>query len=120
MYALVEYHFNGAGAAQTADYELTALAEGELLNLGRHYLHGSINYKIDDLASLTLVTIGSFTDGSGFVQLAYSHSLSNESSLNGGLLIPWGSASATEGAAFSADEFWQYPRSLYLQYDWFF
>ena len=115
VYGLIEYHFNGAGAADPRDYNLAALLNGDLLNLGRHYLALQGSWQLHPLFVVSAVCIGNFTDGSGFVSLSGQYSLSNEASLGAGLQL---SAGSRDGLA--VDEYRLFPSAAFLQFQVYF
>lgn len=115
FYGLIEYHFNGAGAADPADYNLAALLNGDLLNLGRHYLALQGSWQAHPLFAVSAAFLGNLTDGSGFVTLVGQYSLSNEASLGVGLLL---AAGGRDGLA--VDEYRLIPSSAYLDFQVFF
>ncbi len=115
FYGLIEYHFNGAGAADPADYNLLALLNGDLLNLGRHYLALQGSWQAHPLFAVSAAFLGNLTDGSGFVTLVGQYSLSNEASLGVGLLL---AAGGRDGLA--VDEYRLIPSSAYLDFQVYF
>jgi len=111
LYALVEYQYNGEGQTDKFSYGLIRLARGEIINLNRNYLFISSNYLFTPLISGTFSDNTNINDGSGFVNVSCSWSLTENSNLTFGSLI-------TYGKEFS--EYWYYQNSFYLQTELFF
>jgi len=111
LYALAEYHFNGRGKGSPSQYELQRLLQGGILNLGRHYVTAQASYLLHPLVATLLGTTRSLTDRSGFVSLNAVYSSSNETSLSLGGQYFYGS---------SFTEYWYYPQSAYLKFDYYF
>lgn len=111
LYALIEYQYNGEGITDKYSYDLNRLAKGEIINLNRNYLFISSNYLFTPLISGTFSNNIDINDGSGFVNISCSYSLSGNSDLTFGGLI-------TYGKEFT--EYWYYQNSLYLRSEIFF
>lgn len=78
-FAMLEYHYNGAGAEQPKDY-LSRLASapyraGGIFLLGKHYLIPSLSWQISPLTTASLQLIRNLKDDSTFVNLAADFSL---------------------------------------------
>jgi len=94
-----EYFFNGFGRddgcyseqclAQSPEL-LTRVARGQLYNLGRHYLGGSITMEITPLFTVTPNLFWNLSDGSALFQLVSQNSLGDDLVLLGALAIPVG------------------------------
>lgn len=111
LYGLIEYHFNGEGAAKKSGYELTRLIRGEILNLSRNYVFLQSTYQIHPLLNNSLSLNMNLDDGSGFTSGSLTYSLAENWYLSLGALVPFGS---------SFDEYWYYPTSLYLKGEFYF
>ena len=111
LYALIEYQYNGEGRTNKFSYDLTRLAKGEIINLNRNYLFVSSNYLFTPLITGTFSNNIDINDGSGFVNISCSWSLTENSNLTFGGLI-------TYGKEFT--EYWYYQNSLYIQSELFF
>lgn len=111
LYALIEYQYNGEGRTNKFSYDLTSLAEGKIINLNRNYLFLSTNYLFTPLITGTISDNTDINDGSGFVNVSCSWSLTENSNLTFGALI-------TYGKEFT--EYWYYQNSLYIQTELFF
>ena len=74
IYGLIEYHFNGAGTGNRADYlhQLTTkpYRVGGVFLLGRQYLIPSLRWQVTPLWTLKLEAIDDLTDGSAFISTA--------------------------------------------------
>lgn len=111
LYALIEYQYNGEGNTDKNSYDFTRLAKGEIINLNRNYLFVSSNYLFTPLITGTISNNIDINDGSGFVSLSCSYSLTENSNLSLGSLI-------TYGKEFT--EYWYYQNSVYLETELFF
>jgi len=111
LYALIEYQYNGEGRTNKFSYDFNRLARGEIINLNRNYLFISSNYLFTPLITGTFSNNTDINDGSGFVNVSCSWSLTENSNLIFGGLI-------TYGKEFT--EYWYYQNSLYIQSELFF
>ena len=111
LYLALEYHFNGRGSAQPSGYNLTLLSSGRILNLGRNYLAAITTVQLHPLLLVTGGGTVSLTDGSTFYNLAATWSLHDEAALSCGAMLFAGDA---------GDEYWYYPRVLFLRGEWYF
>lgn len=111
LYAMIEYQYNGEGVTDKYSYDLRRLVKGEIINLNRNYLFISSNYLFTPLFSGTISNNLDINDGSGFVNLSLSYSVTANSSLTFGNLI-------TYGKEFT--EYRYYQNSAYLQAELYF
>jgi hypothetical protein len=111
LYALVEFHFNGAGSRDVSTYALGDLQQGLILNLGRQFITVQGVYLVHPLVTLSAGTMHSITDGSGFLTGSLAYSATEYFSVTAG-------GQVFQGNAFV--EFWYYPSSAYLRLDCFF
>ena len=111
LYGLVEYQFNGEGKTNRADYELTRLLTGEILNLSRNYLFLQSTYQAHPLLNTGLSFNFNLNDGSGFMSGFATYSLSENTYLTFGSLLPFGNP---------FDEYGFYPVSVYLKGEFYF
>jgi len=110
LYALAEYHFNGRG--KTAGlYDFQGLLKGEILNVGRHYVVAQVAYLVHPLVSVSMAATRNLDDESGFTALTAVYSSSDETSLSIG-------GQNFYGEPFT--EYWYYPSSVYLKFDFYF
>jgi hypothetical protein len=82
----LEYHFNGAGADDPADYAQQLQSEvflrGESYFLGRHYVGGLISYAGFERTNLALSVISNVGDPSVIVAPSFRYILSDEADIN--------------------------------------
>jgi len=111
FYALAEYHYNGQGKTHPQEYDVFALQQGLLLNLGKQFVALQGTYLIHPLVSAVAGYTRSVTDGSGFIIGTVSYSATGTATLSLG------------GQIFHGDEFeefWYYPTSAYFRLEYFF
>lgn len=111
IYALAEYHFNGEGSKNPLQYDLTRLAKGEILNVGRNYFTIQASYLVHPLVNVLGSWTRNFDDKSQFFGLLVSYSATEEMTVGLG------------GQLFLGDdltEYWYYPKAVYLKADLFF
>jgi hypothetical protein len=111
FYALAEYHYNGEGKLKKAEYQLQRLMKGEILNLSKSYLAVSAMYNATPLLNLTFTNINNLVDGSSLFGFRGDYSLTENSYLDFG-------AQYFFGEKYS--EYWYYPSSLYLLFEYYF
>jgi len=70
-YGFIEYHFNGGGSSRPENYITnfanSALGEGSVFLLGRHYLIPGLNHQITPLIVVTSEILINLSDGSFFI-----------------------------------------------------
>lgn len=133
MTGSLEYFHNGFGAkGDLSVSELAAAPElvsrlnrGELFNLGRDYLAGSLLIEMAPLWQLSPNYFYNLSDQSSLLQIISQHDISQNIQLVGALLLPFGSA-GTEYGGFvlneanaensSSESDW----SLFAQLAWYF
>lgn len=111
LYTLLEYQYNGLGARNTDEYDLTALINGEIINLARNYLFVNAAYQLNPLLNTTLAYNANLDDQSGFVTLQLLYSLIVNLELSVGTQLTWGE---------EFTEYWYYGNSLFLQGSFYF
>jgi hypothetical protein len=111
FYAMIEYQYNGQGVTDKFSYNLLGLAKGDIINLNRNYLFLSCNYLFTPLFTGTISNNSDINDGSGFVLVSASYSLTENSTLTLGNLITYGS---------EYSEYRYYQNALYLQLETYF
>lgn len=111
LYAVLEYHFNGEGKINTADYELLRLINGEIINLSKNYLYSGINYQLTPLLTIQLSDNVNLNDKSGYLGINGNYSVTEDFYLSGGAQVSYGN---------KFDEFWYYPKAFYLQGEFYF
>ncbi|ABZ74846.1 hypothetical protein Shal_0270 [Shewanella halifaxensis HAW-EB4] len=130
MSGTLEYFYNGLGISD-GDYspesllqhpELVAKIErGELYNLARHYLTGSLYIEMTPLWSVSQNLFYNASDNSALYQVLSQNSLSDELRLTTALTVPIG-ANGTEygGLKFSDGQYFSFELLLYAQLAWYF
>ncbi|GJQ63136.1 MAG: hypothetical protein SCALA702_21890 [Melioribacteraceae bacterium] len=111
LYTLIEYHYNGEGTNNIADYDIAKLASGGLLNLNTDYIHLSSTYQYNPLINFGLSWMKNINDGSGFVGLSGNYDLIVNLTARAGAQISFGSMDT---------EYILYGSSWYLQFDYYF
>ncbi|RMI03565.1 MAG: hypothetical protein D6681_09690 [Calditrichaeota bacterium] len=111
VYALIEYQHNGEGRRDPRKYDVFGLLEGRLINLAQNYLFLQSLVQFSPLLNGALAWNQNIDDGSGFVLLTASYSLTENAFLNAGLQLFYGR---------ELDEYWYYPNSLFLQGEFYF
>ncbi len=111
LYGLVEYHFNGQGAAEKSAYDIDALFRGSVLNVARHYVAVMASYLVHPLVTASIMGTVNLNDGSQFYNGTVSYSAAEELVLAAGLQM---------FAGGQGDEYWYYPLTGYLKLDFYF
>lgn len=111
LYALAEYHYNGEGHTNPAQYEFSKLLNGSILNVGKQYLALQASYLLHPLVTVQGSLTKSFTDGSGYLGGTVAYSAADEMSISIGGQYFFGDP---------FDEYWYYPSSLYARIDYYF
>ena len=111
LYALIEYQFNGEGRTDQSSYDLSRLVAGEILNLSKSYVFVHASYLLHPLLTASLSLNANLNDGSGFVGVLASYSMTENLYVHVGGLVFYGDR---------FDEYWYYPDSAYLKGEWYF
>ncbi len=111
LYGLFEYYHNGQGTLDRFDYNLTALYEGQILNVAKDYMALSGSYQVTPLVTVMLSSISNFNDGSGYLAGTISYSASDNASISLGSLYAYGK---------TFTEYWYYPKAYYLKLETYF
>jgi hypothetical protein len=111
LYGLLEYHYNGPGAAESDAYDVGRLLRSEILNLARNYLFLRGEYQLHPLLLLGLGVNANLDDASGFLlgTLAYSAGENTQ------LVLAWQRFWGPEGSEYAL-----YPTAVFLQGEWNF
>ncbi len=131
MSGTVEYFFNGFGqdderydsVSLAANPDLVSrVARGELYNIGRHYLGGSVLIEVSPLWTLTPTLFSNLSDPSGLLQLVSSYSLSDNMTLLGSLSLPLGPNGSEYGGIESdvPDRYFSVDAGIFAQIAWYF
>lgn len=117
----LELHYNGFGSSDPADYEelfaSPRVATGQIQNVGRRYFGGQASYELTPLLTLTGAVLVNLDDGSGVFNPSFVRSLSDESDLVVGALVPWGESPSAAGLR---SEYGSYFSALWVQWRWSF
>jgi len=119
LYGMAEYHYNGAGSADPADYaelfQQTAYSEGSVYLLGKHYFIPGVNWQITPLLTLNGQALWNLTAASFFIAPSWSYSFANDVTLEGGAFIPAGRPSEANlrGGLDTRSEYGLYPAIYY-------
>lgn len=93
-YAFLEYHYNGAGAANPRDYlsnfAKPAYTEGSVYLMGRHYLIPGAFYQLTPLLGVSASTLINLTDPSFFVTPQLEYNITSNSYVSAGTFIGLG------------------------------
>jgi hypothetical protein len=115
LYAVVEYQYDGFGAASTADLLRVALSpasgRGELQVLGRHELAAQLSYQLHPLVQVGGLGIGNLTDGSVLVTPSVAWDAGRELSVRAGMFVGIG---PDVGASGPGSEYGPVPVTGYL------
>jgi hypothetical protein len=106
LYGLLEYHFNGEGKRERAQYEFARLFRGEILNVFLQtvlQLHPLVRFGVGSCLNLD--------DGSRFVLTNLSYSAADNAALSAGLQACSGAGDAEYGS---------YPSAGFLRFEWYF
>ncbi|MGD8394772.1 MAG: hypothetical protein PVF43_04780 [Candidatus Eiseniibacteriota bacterium] len=99
LYGFAEYHWNGAGATDPADYLgrllTTAVRDGAVYQLGRHYVVPGTLWQVSALNTLSAQALFNLTDGSVLVVPQLEHSAGENLYLSVGAFVGFGTAPGT-------------------------
>jgi len=116
LYALLEYYCNGFGEGDPAQYPRlfgsARLSRGEIFNVGRHYLGGTLEYEPHPLIKATLFGLWNLLDQSRLIGPFLEVSLSNEADLRTGVYLPFGTGLVGPRVQ---SEFGLYPHVYYVE-----
>ena len=111
IYALIEYQHNGQGSRNKQAYDIGALFRGDIINLNQEYLYAQVFWKPYALINTGLGYNANLVDGSGFVLLTASFSVTENMEIGIGALI-------TSGSVLS--EYWYYADAYFLKGEFYF
>jgi hypothetical protein len=127
----LEYFYNGFGQTN-GDYSaaglasnpelLKRLARGELYNLGRHYLGGSLTVELTPLLTITPNVFINLTDPSALAQLVLTYDWKQDIQVLSALNLPVGPNGSEYGGIESGepDLYISTGPSLFIQLAWYF
>ena len=107
----IEYYFNGQGARDKDDYDITRWLSGDLQGLARHYIGTFIGYDLTPIFRWDNYIIINLDDNSSFVFPGLDYSLSDNLDLSVGVQLYNGSEDS---------EYGQLQNIYYTQLQWFF
>jgi hypothetical protein len=121
LYAFLEYHYNGAGEANPADYahptHIDAYLDGTDFLLGRQYLIPSISYQATALMSVQSKVLTNLGDPSVLVMLLWDYNFMKNFYLDAGVAVPIGSGIVKHAPS---SEYGLYPSFQYLYSRFYF
>jgi len=123
MYTWCEYHYNGAGAEENADYYRNimthpAYRESGIFLMGRHYLLPAVTWQFTPLLSGTGQFFVNLADGSVLFAPALEYNIGKNLYVGGGGYLGFGDSS--EQAAGAASEFGEYGRVIYFSMRYYY
>ncbi|MFP4370374.1 MAG: hypothetical protein ACLFR2_12415 [Candidatus Kapaibacterium sp.] len=113
LYGLAEYQFNGPGADDKKNYVylFPRLVEGELQNVGVHYIALQANLQAHPLVGLSAMNISNLGDRSGFFMLNGDYNMYSDLNISAGIMLIYGSPGS---------EYSYYPHAAFLQANYYF
>jgi hypothetical protein len=91
LYGFVEYHYNGAGAADPADYaglaETSAFRDGAVYLLGKHYAAAGLSWEWTPLVTFAATLLVNLSDNSMAVAPQIDYNLAENWYLSAGALL---------------------------------
>ena len=123
LYVVLEYQRDGLAASSPSEYaellQSDPFLRGELQVLGRNEAVGQASFQIHPLWSLAALGLWNLNDGSFMVSPSFSHSLSNEASVTGGVFFGFGDDMATTLEPLPS-EYGTFGTTAYLSFSLFF
>jgi hypothetical protein len=120
LYSYVEYHYNGAGTHDAAQYMFlqtkTAYTEGGVTLQGVHYLIPGATYEISSLWKLTGQFLYNINDSSIFNNALLEYGFAEDVFVDAGFYLPFGSKKLFP----QKSEFGAYPKILYSSLRFYF
>ncbi len=126
LYGYAEYHYNGAGAAEAADYptrtdfaltpdDYPAYTEGGVELLGRHYASLGGTYQLTPLLPVSALAMINLQDPSAYLSVNAEYNFTEGVYLTGGCSVGLGEAPNTASGRISSyrSEFGAAPLLLY-------
>lgn len=131
LYGFVEYHYNGAGYTDAADYAMAteepAYREGGVYLVGQHYLIPGVMYQLTPLITLSGEILLNVTDPSAYVTVTTEYNIARNIYLSGGFYLPVGTEPALDETAQQPvealdfeSEFGAYPGMVYSSFRIYF
>jgi hypothetical protein len=126
-YVFLEYHYNGAGAADPRDYlgnyTKPAYTEGSVYLMGRHYLIPGAMYQLTPLLSLSASTLINLTDPSFFITPQLDYNITSNGYISAGTFIGIGKKPETTpggNPVLLRSEFGGYPNIFFGSFRYYF
>lgn len=129
MFGMVEYHYNGAGAADSRHYLSTAQTSayqvGGVFLLGQHYLIPSLSFQATPLTTLGLQAIVNLKDKSSFWSISATHNVLDDLYLGLGYYHfigkpPVANQTTPFEPGYLAAEYGTSPDAVYAQLSYYF
>lgn len=121
LYAFLEYHYNGAGEGNPADYghpaHLQDYRDGTDFLLGRQYLIPSLTYQATPLMSVQSKILTNLADPSILVMLLWDYNIAKNLYLDVGAAVPIGSGLVKHAPS---SEYGLYPSFQYIYSRFYF
>ena len=123
MYSFCEYHYNGAGTAESAEYYANirahpAFSQSGVFLMGRHYLLPGVTWQFTPLLSGSGQLFINLTDGSVLFYPSLEYNIGKNIYLAGGGYLGFGESS--EGGTAAASEFGEYGRVFYFSMRYYY
>lgn len=123
-FAMLEFHYNGAGARETSAYanqlNTSAYQSGGVFLLGETYLAPSLSWQISALTSASAQMILNLDDHSSFFSLGFDHSLSDNLYIGGNLYIFSGDEARTGFPLDPGSEYGNNPNQVIVNLRYYF
>ncbi len=125
VFGQIEYHYNGAGSGEPADYAslfaTPAYRTGGVFLLGEHYLMPSLSITASPLTAVSIAAFINLSDESAFLALAAQRSLSDNLYADAGLYLFGGSNFETgTGTIAFGSEYGGSPALVYASLRYYF
>lgn len=102
VYGFIELHFNGPGEHDVAQYEWGAMAQGDLVNVGRWYAASAIAWTVTPLVSVSGYVVHNLGDGSSLLGPIVTWSAAENLDASAGYYLFRGGRTTEYGAAHDA------------------
>ncbi len=121
-YGFLEYHFSSAGTDKASQYinqrKRSALSEGAVYLMGRHYFIPGVQYQITPLISLAGRFLWNVQDSSCLIAPHIEYNISQNIYISGGGFVSLGEVPVFDATSISGfrmrSEFGSYPGILYV------
>lgn len=124
LYAMAEYHYNGAGTSDPARYPgLAATAPyrvGGVFLLGKHYLIPAVTWQASPLVSVSLQSLLNLSDHSSFTSLAATWNITENAYVDLGIYNFTGAGIRSSLTLVPGSEYGASPTTLYTSLRYYF